>query len=82
MSTGDPHFPGNCWCGINHSESDWQAGYDAAKRETAGVTLDPRPDPDTALREAAQAVVDSDANHDGLLYVHIDVLRIALEAAR
>jgi hypothetical protein len=32
MSTGDPHGYGMCWCGINHSQVDWQNGYEAGKR--------------------------------------------------
>ena len=43
--------------GIVHAS----AAHVAARLITAGVTLDPRPARDTALREAAQAVVDADA---------------------
>lgn len=32
MSTGDPHGYGMCWCGLNHSQQDWQAGYEAGRR--------------------------------------------------
>lgn len=32
MSTGDPHSYGRCWCGIDHSQQDWQSGYEAGRR--------------------------------------------------
>ena len=28
---GDPHFAGYCWCGINHSQVDWQIAFDAGR---------------------------------------------------
>lgn len=63
-------------------------GVHAARLIAAGVTLDPRPDPDAALREAAEAVVrqaEPDDNFDGEFIEYlvpwdaIGALRLAIE---
>lgn len=30
--SGDIHAAGHCWCGINHSQVDWQAAFDLGHR--------------------------------------------------